>query len=404
MKKIVKALIAILLIGGVGVGSFFLGVNSTEMASDFTLTGTAQEQEEMKRIIQNVQALRNTIKQDFLFDYEDGALETGLYRGLFQGLNDPYSVYYTAEEYKRLLEDTSGSFAGVGVVVSAGEDNLITVVSPIEGTPAAKAGLKAGDKILAIDGESFPGDQLDMATTKIRGEVGTEVTLSIRRDAEGAQQTFTVKVMREQITVKSVNARVLEGDIGYMQITSFDQETANEFETKLAELKGAGVKRLILDLRNNPGGLLDTCEAIADRLLGRGKIVTTVDKHGKDVVAESDAEQETMPIVVLVNEGSASASEILLGALRDNKRAKSVGVKTFGKGIVQRIYPMTLLKGAGAFKMTMAEYLTPNGEKIHGVGITPDIVLPLNAEAKTIGPDNIAQDNQLQRALEEIKK
>ena len=416
MKKTGKALILILLLGSFGIGGFFLGVNSrsTDQIAGNTgttgSTGTTQVSdygltEDEQRILQNVREFSSVIENDYLFEYTAEDLENGIYKGLFAGLGDPYSVYYTGEEYMKLMEDTSGEFAGIGVIISAGEDNLITVVSPIDGTPASRAGLKSGDKIIAIDGVSYLAVDLEAASAKMRGEVGTEVSLTVQRENDGKIETFDVKIKREMIQITSVSSRMLEGDIGYLQINSFDEHTGTEFRENLDKLKGEGAKKLVLELRNNPGGLLSSLETVADILLGEGTIVTSVDNSGYEEVMTSDANQETMPIVVLVNEGSASASEILLGALRDHKRAISVGTKTFGKGIIQRIYPISEFDpSAGGFKLTMAEYMTPNGDRIHGEGITPDIVVELPEEVKGLGPDFLQEDTQLQRAIEEVKK
>ena len=241
------------------------------------------------------------------------------------------------------------------------------------------------------------------ATDKMRGEPNTPVDLTVQRVIQGKTQTSHVRIVREMIKVDTVVSKMLPDNIGYVQLTSFDEDSAKDFEKAWKDLEKQGAKRFVLDLRNNPGGLLDTCEEIADLLLGKATIVTTVDNKGNEDKSESDDKQFTEPITVLANGGSASASEILLGALRDNKRAKSIGETTFGKGIVQQIYPLGEDGKEGGFKLTMAEYLTPNGEKIHGKGITPDIVVKAPEEAKGIGPSFLEEDPQLKRAIEEVK-
>ena len=301
------------------------------------------------------------------------------------------------------MEDTTGKFAGVGLVITAGEDNLITVVSPIANTPAAKAGLKAGDKIVEVDGQAYEGKELQEATEHMRGKPKTSVELTVQRVINGKTQTSHVKLVREMIEVDTVIGKLMPDNIGYLQISSFEQVTAKDFKKEWEALEKQGAKKFIIDLRNNPGGLLTSCEEIADALLGKATIVTTVDNKGKKEASTSDEAQYKEPLVVLANGGSASASEILLGALRDNKRAKSVGEKTFGKGIVQQIYPLGENGKDGGFKLTMAEYLTPNGERIHGKGITPDIVVKAPEQAKGMGPDFLKEDPQLQRALQEVK-
>lgn len=398
MKKFGKALILVLLLVAVGGGGFILGNNMQAVPGAST-----DEQAADRRILKNINLYREAIQSDYLFPYKKEDLETGIYKGLFWGLKDPYSEYYTAEEYKRLMEDTTGKFAGVGLVITAGEDNLITVVSPIANTPAAKAGLKAGDKIVEVDGQAYAGKELQEATEHMRGKPKTSVELTVQRVINGKTQTSHVKLVREMIEVDTVIGKLMPDNIGYLQISSFEQVTAQDFKKEWEALEKQGAKKFIIDLRNNPGGLLTSCEEIADALLGKATIVTTVDNKGKKEASTSDEAQYKEPLVVLANGGSASASEILLGALRDNKRAKSVGEKTFGKGIVQQIYPLGENGKDGGFKLTMAEYLTPNGEKIHGKGITPDIVVKAPEQAKGMGPDFLKEDPQLQRALQEVK-
>lgn len=398
MKKFGKALILVLLLAAVGGGGFILGNNMQAVPGAST-----EEQAADRRILKNINLYREAIQSDYLFPYKKEDLETGIYKGLFWGLKDPYSEYYTAEEYKRLMEDTTGKFAGVGLVITAGEDNLITVVSPIANTPAAKAGLKAGDKIVEVDGQAYAGKELQEATEHMRGKPKTSVELTVQRVINGKTQTSHVKLVREMIEVDTVIGKLMPDNIGYLQISSFEQVTAQDFKKEWEALEKQGAKKFIIDLRNNPGGLLTSCEEIADALLGKATIVTTVDNKGKKDASTSDEAQYKEPLVVLANGGSASSSEILLGALRDNKRAKSVGEKTFGKGIVQQIYPLGENGKDGGFKLTMAEYLTPNGEKIHGKGITPDIVVKAPEQAKGMGPDFLQEDPQLQRALQEVK-
>lgn len=398
MKKFGKALILVLLLVAVGGGGFILGNNMQAVPGAST-----DEQAADRRILKNINLYREAIQSDYLFPYKKEDLETGIYKGLFWGLKDPYSEYYTAEEYKRLMEDTTGKFAGVGLVITSGEDNLITVVSPIANTPAAKAGLKAGDKIVEVDGQAYAGKELQEATEHMRGKPKTSVELTVQRVINGKTQTSHVKLVREMIEVDTVIGELMPDNIGYLQISSFEQVTAKDFKKEWEALEKQGAKKFIIDLRNNPGGLLTSCEEIADALLGKATIVTTVDNKGKKEASTSDEAQYKEPLVVLANGGSASASEILLGALRDNKRAKSVGEKTFGKGIVQQIYPLGENGKDGGFKLTMAEYLTPNGEKIHGKGITPDIVVKAPEQAKGMGPDFLKEDPQLQRALQEVK-
>lgn len=401
MKKFGRSFLLLILLlsfagGGFLMGASMQGINGGDFADG--------SEKDMKRIINNIKAYKGIIDKNYIFKYKDKDLEYGIYKGLFSGLGDPYSEYYTPEEFKKLMEETAGEFAGVGLVVTAGEDNLITVVSPIAGTPAYKAGIKSGDKIIAVDGQTYMGKDLTEATKAMRGDTGTKVEITIRTVENGKAIDKDYEIVREMISVESVKSKMLANKIGYIALTAFDEHTDEDFNKALKSLTDQGARGLVLDLRNNPGGLLDTCEHIADRLLGKAKIVTTVNKEGKKEVSESDEEMTKLPMTVLGNGGSASASEILIGALKDNKRAIFIGEKTFGKGIVQQLYPLGKDGSEGGFKLTMAEYLTPSGKSIHEKGIEPDIKLELDEGVEKIGPDHLKEDNQLKKAIEEVEK
>ena len=312
-------------------------------------------------------ALENMVEEDFYQKTDEDKLVTGAIKGMFSGLNDPYSQYYTKEEFDNLTQQTSGSFVGIGVYISPSEeDDHITIIAPIEGSPAEKSGIKAGDKILKVDGKVVSAKNSDEAVSMMKGKKGTEVELTIKR----GEQILDVKVTRDKIVSKTVDEKVLDDNIGYIKITSFTEHTNKEFETALKTLKQSNIKGLIIDLRDNPGGLLNVCKDIADSLIGEGTIVYTKDNKGNTEYLKSDKEKLGLPIVVLTNEGSASASEILTGAIIDNKAGISVGTTTFGKGLVQSVRG---LKDGTGYKLTTAQYFTPNGEYINGKGIKPTI-------------------------------
>ena len=312
-------------------------------------------------------ALENMVEEDFYQKTEEDKLVTGAIKGMFSGLDDPYSQYYTKEEFENLTQQTSGSFVGIGVYISPSEeDDHITIIAPIEGSPAEKSGIKAGDKILKVDGKVVSAKNSDEAVSMMKGKKGTEVELTIKR----GEQILDEKVTRDQIVSKTVDEKVLDDNIGYIKITSFTEHTNKEFETALKTLKQSNIKGLIIDLRDNPGGLLNVCKDIADSLIGEGTIVYTKDNKGNTEYLKSDKEKLGLPIVVLTNEGSASASEILTGAIIDNKAGISVGTTTFGKGLVQSVRG---LKDGTGYKLTTAQYFTPNGEYINGKGIKPTI-------------------------------
>ena len=312
-------------------------------------------------------ALEELVKDDFYQKTSDEKLVDGAIKGMFSGLDDKYSQYYTKAEFEKLKEQTSGSFVGIGVYISpTSDDDHITIIAPIAGSPAEKSGIKAGDKILKVDGKVVSAQNSDEAITMIKGKKGTEVELTIKR----SEQILDVNVKRDEIVSKSVEGKVLDDNIGYIKITSFSEHTNKEFEKTLNTLKQSDIKGLVIDLRDNPGGLLNVCKDIADSLIGEGTIVYTKDNKGNTEYLKSDKEKLGLPIAVLTNEGSASASEILTGAIIDNKAGISVGTTTFGKGLVQSVRE---LKDGTGYKLTTAQYFTPSGEYINGKGIKPTI-------------------------------
>ncbi|MFY9213430.1 MAG: S41 family peptidase [Tissierellaceae bacterium] len=364
----------------------------------------AVEYEQLYTTYQNyskVSYVENIIKENYLKDVDDEVLLEGQLKGLLQSLEDPYSQYLTSDEYQSLTEQTSGTYGGIGVIVTPGDDNYITVVSPIEDTPGERAGLKTGDKIIKVDGKDYSAENMDAAVKVMKGEPNTKVTLTIMRtDSEGNSETMDIEIVREIIRIVTVKSNILDDKIGYIKITSFDGITYEDFKADLNELEKRNIEGLIIDLRNNPGGLLDVCKDIADELLGEGDIVYTETKDGNREYLRSDEDMIDIPLVILVNEGSASASEILAGAIRDHNRGVLIGTTTFGKGVVQRIIPFD--DGSG-IKLTISEYFTPNGINIHGIGIEPDIVVELPDDVDVIGVDNIDGDLQLQKAIDVIK-
>ena len=312
-------------------------------------------------------ALEELVKDDFYQETSDEKLVDGAIKGMFTGLDDPYSQYYTKEEFEKLKEQTSGSFVGIGVYISpTSDDDHKTIIAPREGSPAEKSGIRAGDKILKVDGKVVSAQNSDEAINMIKGKKGTEVELTIKR----GEQVLDVNVKRDEIVSKTVEGKELDDNIGYIKITSFSEHTNKEFEETLNTLKQGGIKGLVIDLRDNPGGLLNVCKDIADSLIGEGTIVYTKDNKGNTEYLKSDKEKLGLPIAVLTNEGSASASEILTGAIIDNKAGISVGTTTFGKGLVQSVRE---LKDGTGYKLTTAQYFTPSGEYINGKGIKPTI-------------------------------
>lgn len=347
-----------------------------------------------------INKIENLIDQYYLFDIDKNKQQEGAVEGYVKALGDPYSEFLTKEEMDSLNQQTEGEYAGVGIVVTPSETGAITVVSAIKGSPAFEKGIKKDDIILKINGKDYNASQMNDAVKVMKGKPNTDVKLTIARMENKTSKIFDVNITRRMISLTTVNSQKI-GDIGYINITQFDRKTDKEFIEQYENLKKQNVKSIVMDLRNNPGGLLDSTVKIADYLLPQGVIVKTVDKNKKEDVQKSDASEQNLPMVVLVNGSSASASEILTGALKDYKKATIVGEKTFGKGIVQTIIPMD--KGEG-LKLTISEYFSPNGNKIHKQGVKPDVEIKLDEKAKGIGVEFMNEDNQLQKALEILNK
>lgn len=398
MRGKLSALFLVLILIVTNVVSFNLGQNTSPIGSGTTSLsrrGTVDSNQSDKLTF-----LEKYIEDNYLRDVTQEELYVGQLKGMVEALDDPYSEYLTSEELDDLMEDTSGKFFGIGVYINA-QDGYVTVVSPIKNTPAERAGLRTGDKIIKVDGVDISGANATEASKMIKGEKGTTVTLTILRMEDEVSNTFDVDVTRDEITVVTVESELIEGDILYINISQFNEQTYKEFMDAYNENK-ANAKSIILDLRNNPGGLLSTSTAIADELLPEGLIVYT-ERKGKETDDQiySDSKMIDLPMVVLINEGSASASEIVSGAIRDYDRAVLIGKKSFGKGVVQTIDSFTTGDG---IKLTISEYFTPKGISIHEKGIEPDIEVELDDPDLIIGLENLEKDNQLQRAIEELKK
>ena len=315
---------------------------------------------------------------------------------MFEAVGDPYTTYLDTSDYEEMVMSTRGSYGGIGIIVTADDDGYVSVISPIEGTPGERAGLGTGDRIIRVDHQPVTGGRLDDAVSLMRGEPDTEVVVEVLK--RNGREPVELVIIRENIRIESVRSEVLENETGYIRITSFDEQTARDFKQHMDELLDQGVRNLVLDMRNNPGGLLNQAIRIADMLLGEGLIVYTEDRHGNRREEQSDSKMYEMPLVVLMNEGSASASEILAGAIQDHERGTIVGVTSFGKGLVQEL--QRLPDGTG-FKYTVSQYFTPEGRNIHDLGIVPDVIveLPDETEQPIDGMEN-KDDIQLLKALE----
>lgn len=347
---------------------------------------------------QKLISVKNFIKGNYLRDTDEQDFQDGMLKGLVASLGDPYSNYWTEEEFKALNANLSGVLYGVGITVTTAEDGTVLIIAPIKDGPAERSGIMPGDKIVEVDGNSVLGHTLTEVTNMIKGELGTEVTLKISR--EGEEKTSEYVLTREKIKLETVFYDKLDNGIAYVSLTEFSTQSGKEFKEIMKKVTGDSSKGVILDLRSNPGGSLSACVEIADQLLGEGLIVYT-EKKGEILEDEyySDGNFMDLPMVVLVNGGSASASEILSGAIKDHERALLIGETTFGKGVVQTVKD---LPDGDGITLTISEYFLPNGENIHGKGVEPDIEVKLTEGVKRIGLENLSEDNQLQRAIEEI--
>lgn len=371
--------------------------NSDNSAED-TETGDDEEEQYDSVVNEETMAKLQLLEETIDSYYIDSdsvttkTLQDGMYEGMLDSLGDVYSVYYTEEELADFMEDTNGVYYGIGAYISTDEATGLPIIAGVfDGSPAQEAGLKEGDICYKVDGEITESMALDEFVSKVKGEENTTVVLTIIR--EGESDYLDIEVERRQIDAPTVKYEMKEGNIGYIQITEFDSVTSDQFTEALVTLKEQGMKGLVLDLRSNPGGNLDTVVEIANQLLPKGTVVYTVDKDGNRVDYDCDGKNEfELPMVVLVNGYSASASEILAGAIKDYDKGILVGTTTFGKGIVQRIIPFS---DGTAVKLTVSKYYTPNGVNIHGTGIDPDVEIEYDAEAAKEGVDN-----QLEKALE----
>lgn len=340
--------------------------------------------------------------RDELYKYYDGAideaqLEEGAIKGMTSALNDPYTVFMNKKEYEEFSTQTQGNYSGVGLQVQA-KDNNIVIVDVFEDSPSKKAGILPKDIIEKVNGTNVTGKDLEKAVTLMKGPDGTEVTLTLHRETKGS---FDVKLKRAKINLITVKSEMLNNNIGYIQVSMFDENTAKNFTDKLNELEGKGMKSLIIDLRGNPGGLLNECVDMVSNFIPKDKvIVSTIDKYKKKVEYKSKGGVAIgLPITLLTDEGSASASEIFSGAIRDYKIGTLVGKKTFGKGVVQTILDT---RGGTALKVTVSKYYTPNGENIHHIGIKPDVEVEY-PDVLRQKPYDRNTDPQFSKALEIAK-
>ena len=403
--KVLKYIVLIAVLGATYLGVFYLG---NMVATKGVIMGTVPEKaiDDLSQVgdiskYYNLFNLRNMLFSTYDGEIDDEKLLEGAMKGMADAIGDPYTVYMNQDEFVTFIESSKGSFYGIGAQLGI-RDNNVTIIAPVEGSPAEKAGLKAGDIILKVDDYEVNELNTEAVVSRVRGEEGVPVTLTIKR--EGVENPLEIEIVRAEIKTESVKGEILEDGIGYIQLTTFsDEEVSDKFAEKLNELKQQGMKKLILDLRGNPGGYLNECVEIASNFIPEGEVITyTIDKYDKKVISNSlGGDAIGMPLVVLVDGGSASASEVVTGALRDYEVATIIGTRTFGKGIVQQL--RVLPNDMGGLKVTTSKYYTPNGENIHGTGIEPNIVVEIPQEVLDMDYDR-SIDPQFQKALEVIRE
>ncbi len=356
--------------------------------SDSVLTGDVEKK---------LHLIEDSIRDFYLDDIKDEDLEAGLYKGFVEALGDPYSTYYTREENEKLQESSLGVYKGIGAYVGYDEKVGYCYLSKIiPNTPAEEAKLRANDYLIKVDGEDMAGKSVQDAVALIKGEEGTKVLLTIAR--EGESDYLEIEVERRAIESPTVDFSISDDKIGFISISQFELVSVEQFTNAMTSLEEDGMKGLIIDLRGNPGGTLYSVVEIAKQLLPKGLIVYTEDKNGERKEYSCDGSHEFMlPMVVLVNENSASASEILAGAIKDYKKGTILGTKTYGKGIVQKVFNIT---DGSSIKLTISHYYTPNGNDIHKLGVQPDEELELDVDKYL----EDGSDNQLERAYEIIKE
>lgn len=399
---------AILIFSIVGVAFFMLGdgTSSDDQFEDVEIetqdeAKRSEEENPYEKIVEKLNFLEILIDNYFLEEVDHDAFADGIYKGFMSSLKDPYSTYFTKEEYSALVESSSGVYHGIGATVSQDvKTGIISIVKPFESGPAYKEGVLPGDIIYKVEGEEVTGLDLTEVVSRMKGIEGTTVHISILREGKADPIEFTIT--RQEITVPTIEYKMLSDRIGYIMITEFDEITVPQFVSAIGELEKEGMKGLVVDVRNNPGGLLDSVVHILDRLLPKGLIVYTEDKYGNRLKEEAvDAKKLDVPMAVLINGNSASASEIFAGAVQDYKIGTIVGTTSFGKGIVQKVIPLT---DGTAIKLTISKYFTPKGRNIHGTGILPDVEVDLPDELKQKVTIPVKEDVQLQEAIKVVKQ
>lgn len=400
-KRVIATIIAISLVCSViafaiGAGVVFGYYNFGERY-EISFSGNKVSAANVRKFDQ----VRGLLEKKYYEDVDENKLLEGAISGMADSLNDPYTVYFNKDQMKSFTEQTDGSYVGIGVSITMDNSGLLTIVEPFEDSPAIKAGVRKDDKIIKVDDKDVTGIRDEnMIIKMIKGPENTKVKITVFRPSDG--KSIDMEMNRKKIKIVNIKSEVLQNNVGYIKLLMFDADIASQFEQHLNGLLAKGVKSLVIDVRDNPGGAYDQVIKICDRLLPKSLIVYTEDKDKKRDEQMSDEKQLDMPIAVLINGNSASASEILAGALKDNKKATLVGSKSFGKGLVQEV---KYLEDGSGLKVTIARYFTPSGECIQGKGIMPDSAVELAEKYKTVPVSQVPRedDSQLKKALEILK-
>lgn len=343
--------------------------------------------------------IKKIINEDFLGEVDETKLTEAAIKGYVEGLDDEYTEYFTKEEMEEFKTETEGNYVGIGIyMLKNTKDNNIIVLSAIKGSPAEEVGLKTGDIIKKVNDKEYTAEEFEKIASDIKGKAGSKVKLEIQR----GEETLTFEIERKKIELYPIESEVLENDIGYINISSFCEDCSSKFKENYDKLKKKNIKSLVIDLRNNGGGIVDEALEILDYILDKDSIMLiTANKKGEEKIEKAKKKPTIeVPIVVLVNENTASSSEIFAAALKENNKAKIIGTKTYGKGVIQE--SITLSDGSG-IKITTEEYYTPNRNKINKIGITPDIEVDLEEKTKNITEISRDQDTQLKKAIETLK-
>lgn len=351
------------------------------------------------KMLEKIQYIKDMINHYSLYGASEEEMLDGMYRGLLWSIDDAYSAYYTVDEMKALMESSSGYYCGIGVMVSQNVyTGIITVVKPFKDGPAYNAGMRKEDILIKVEGEEVTGVDLNEVVAKIKGEEGTTVNVTVLR----GEEEISMDVTRAWIEVPTIEHEMLDDEIGYISISEFDEVTVEQFNTALADLEKQKMEGLVIDLRDNPGGLVDSAVAMLDRILPKGLLVYTEDKSGhREEEYAKDKIELKVPLVLLMNQNSASASEIFAGAVQDFEKGKVVGTQSYGKGIVQIV---AYVNDGSGIKFTVSQYFTPKGNAVHEVGITPDVEVELDEELKRLSEIPKEKDNQLQEAIKVLKE